>query len=253
MKKHRIIPFLLYKDGYIVQSRNFKHHKKISKAHTVLSRLSAWDADEVCLVNISSSASSSDFQEAVALLSRSSSMPLCVGGGITTVEQGLQLIRQGADKIYINRLCINDPSKVVALAKVLGSQAIVASVQYQDKDGHRIIRYGASDMPNIGFINYIKHLESLGVGEISLVSETRDGLATGFDNNGISIALQSTTLPIVPFGGGRHPEHFLDAFQLKGLEALAAGNIFHFSEQSYYLLNKYLLEYNLPVRSLQFS
>lgn len=252
MKQHRIIPFLLYKDGYIVQSRNFRHHKKISKAETVLSRLSAWDADEVCLVNISTDAKSDDFLDIISALSKSCKMPICVGGNIENVDQGLEFIRRGADKIHLNRLCIQDFKSVTKLSAILGAQAIVAGVQYIEKDNKRLIRCRNKEISNLEFPSYIEFLESCGAGEIFLISETRDGLTTGFDLEGISLALASTKLPIVPFGGGRYPEHFRKAFELEGLEALAAGNIFHFSEQSYYLLNKALLEYNLPIRPLQF-
>lgn len=250
MKKNRLIPFLLYKNGYIVQSRNFKHHKKISKAQTVLSRLSSWDADEVCLINIDNQVNTSDFIDAVKYLSNQTKMPLCIGGNIRSIDEGLNIIANGADKLYINRSCLDNPSVVKHLSATLGEQAIVAGIQYLEKDGVRVIRKNNTDMPNISLPDHIRYLESIGAGEISLLSETRDGLQTGFDHEGIDVALRTTNLPIVPFGGGRSLQHFIDGYSIEGLEALAAGNIFHFSEQSYVRMNHELREHGILLRNL---
>ncbi len=233
-----------------MQSRCFKHHKKISRAQTVLSRLSSWDADEVCLINIENHVNTSDFIDAVRYLSSRIKMPLCVGGNIRSVDNGLSMILNGADKLYINRSCIDYPSVVETLSATLGQQAIVAGIQYIESNSARVIRKDNNDLPNINLIDHIRYVESIGAGEISLLAESRDGLQTGFDLDGIKMALKATNLPIVPFGGGRNIEHFVDAYKLEGLEALAAGNIFHFSEQSYLRLNQQLRQHGILLREL---
>ena len=116
MKKNRLIPLLLYKNGNIVQSRRFMHHKIISKASTVLSRFSSWDADELCLLNISTDKIyHHEFINLVRSLSKVCKMPLCAGGGIKSLQQGIDLIQAGADKIYLNSACINTPNIINCL------------------------------------------------------------------------------------------------------------------------------------------
>lgn len=251
MKKNRFIPLLLYKDGNIVQSRGFKHHKIISKADTVLSRFSSWDADELCLVNISSDDSYNEqFVDTISQLSKVCKMPLCAGGGIRSTEQGIQLIQAGADKIYLNYACLHTPSTIRELISILGSQAITASIQYLVNGTSRVIRHYSTTYNNLVFEDYLHALEDLGVGEVSLVCESNDGMSCGYDLEGISIALDVTHLPIIPFGGARTVQHCIDAYSLPGLEAIAAGNLFHFQEQSYVLFNQKLRECGIMLRDL---
>ena len=47
MKKKRIIPVVLLKNGWIVQSFNFNLHTKLGNPIKILERLSKWMSDEV--------------------------------------------------------------------------------------------------------------------------------------------------------------------------------------------------------------
>ena len=53
MKKKRIIPVVLYKDGYVVQSKNFKEFQNLGDPFTIIERLSNWMSDEIIYLNIS--------------------------------------------------------------------------------------------------------------------------------------------------------------------------------------------------------
>jgi cyclase len=53
MKKKRIIPVILYKDGYVVQSKNFKDYQNLGDPFTIIERLSNWMSDEIIYLNIS--------------------------------------------------------------------------------------------------------------------------------------------------------------------------------------------------------
>lgn len=247
MKKHRIIPFLLYKDGQIVQSRNFKHHRIISAADTVLKRFLSWDVDELFFVNISApdSYDFNVFSQIVSHLSASCNFPLCVGGGISSLRQVEKLIENGADKIFINKALFLNQPLISQIINVFGSQSLVAGVNYHNpsKSTASPLLVGYSD--DFPFNDYLKYLEDSGVGEIVLIAKDRDGKGKGFDLSSIDSALSLTTLPIIPFGGASKPQHFQDAFKLRSLEAAAAGNMFHFKENSYTALKKELC-YTIP-------
>lgn len=237
-----------------MQSRCFRHHKIISKATTALSRFSSWDADELCLVNISTDEIyHKEFINVITALSKECKMPLCVGGRIHSARQGLDLINAGADKLYINSACLYEPSVLKDLSNILGSQAITASIQYIVDENKRYIRNKGNTFINLDLCDYIKSIESFGAGEIFLLCESNDGMSGGYDLEGISIALNATSLPVIPFGGGRLKEHFLDAYRLPGIEALSAGNIFHFMEQSYLHLNRALRDHGIILRQLSIT
>ena len=53
MKKKRLIPILLLKNGWLVQSRQFKRHQNLGNPITAVRRLSQWGSDELIYLDIS--------------------------------------------------------------------------------------------------------------------------------------------------------------------------------------------------------
>ena len=53
MKKKRIIPVLLLKNGWLVQSKKFKKHQNLGDPTTAVKRLSEWGSDELIYLDIS--------------------------------------------------------------------------------------------------------------------------------------------------------------------------------------------------------
>ena len=52
--KTRLIPILLYKDGFIVKSRQFKMFQTVGNPFSQVARYSKWNLDELIYLNISS-------------------------------------------------------------------------------------------------------------------------------------------------------------------------------------------------------
>ena len=55
MKKKRIIPVLLLKNGWLVQSKQFKEHQNLGNPVAAVKRLSEWASDELIYLDISKS------------------------------------------------------------------------------------------------------------------------------------------------------------------------------------------------------
>ena len=52
MKKNRLIPVLLLKNGWLVQSRGFARHQNLGNPITSVERLSKWASDELIYLDI---------------------------------------------------------------------------------------------------------------------------------------------------------------------------------------------------------
>ena len=52
MKKKRIIPILLLKNGWLVQSKFFKEYQNLGNPITAVKRLSEWASDEMIYLDI---------------------------------------------------------------------------------------------------------------------------------------------------------------------------------------------------------
>ena len=53
MKKIRVIPVVLFKNGRVVQSKGFKIHRPVGTPTVIIDRLSSWNCDEVICLDIS--------------------------------------------------------------------------------------------------------------------------------------------------------------------------------------------------------
>ena len=88
----------------------------------------------------------------------------------------------------------------------------------------------------------------MGVGEIFMHSIAKDGTASGFDLQNAKIIKENTNLPVILCGGAGNEFDFLDASESTDVDALAAGNFFHFKELSYINLKRFLKKFKRNVR-----
>jgi cyclase len=265
MKKIRVIPVLILRHGEMVQSYNFESYKVTGNALKVIERFSKWDADEIIYLDISSSKNQEtkrqdlnstkirNRRELITEVAKRSTMPLTFGGGLKTLRDIEDTISLGADKVSINSLLIENAAVVEKAIKVLGSQAIVASVDYKLVGKRRVVWHPAlRTTTDLDLIPWIKKLEDLGVGEILLTSVDRDGTKAGYDLDTLKEVCSLTSIPVIANGGVGTWSHFKEGFDV-GAEAVAAANIFHFYDQSIFQARRFLFNSNLPVRKPSLS
>jgi cyclase len=261
MLKKRIIPVVLFRNGNVVQSKNFNTYKNLGNPVVAINRFSEWGADEICFLDISDDKGwnvgrndlkekgQKSFLEVLQEISKVAYMPLTCGGGIKSMQDIDDRIRFGADKISINSLFFNEPSVPKQAATEYGSQCVVASIDVVF-DGRSYVVYVDGGKTNTGIFleDWVKKVESLGAGEILLNSIDRDGSKTGYDTKLIEIALGVSSVPVIACGGAGDWADFEIALKMENLGAVAAANIFHHKDQSVYHAHQYLIERNIPVR-----
>ena len=257
----RLIPVLFIKNGLIVRSQQFSKHQIIGNVISQAERLNEWNADELIYIDISRDKqydarrddkrikSMNNIIDIIQEISKVCFMPLSFGGGIRSVSDAVERIRNGADKIIVNRLLHESKEIVKDISRTLGAQAIIGSIDYQLIDGTPIVfsQYG-NKKTNYDLFEFIKICEDIGIGEIFLQNIQLDGSAQGFDQEIIEKAVSCTGLPVIACSGAGLAEQFSKPAKIKGLSALAAGNIFNFTERAYPNIKKYLKEDNVNVR-----
>ena len=91
-------------------------------------------------------------------------------------------------------------------------------------------------------------MEDMGAGEILINSIDQDGQACGYDLELIHNVVSSVGIPVVAMGGAGGPEHFSEVIDYAAPSGIAASNIFQYTENSVFEINKYLYESNYKVR-----
>ncbi|MBS3169529.1 imidazole glycerol phosphate synthase cyclase subunit [Candidatus Woesearchaeota archaeon] len=235
MLKHRLVACLTLKERIIVQSIGFEKYLPIGRPEITIEFLNNWGIDEIVVLDIDATRESRLVDiELVQRISKKCFVPLTVGGGITTVEEMKELIRQGADKICINTSAIQNPPLIREASHVLGSQCVVVSldVKKNGRGEYEIFTHSGKKATGINPRDFAQKAEALGAGEIFITSITRDGSKQGYDLELIKEISRAVSIPVVACGGVGNPSHFVEAIRESTVSAVAAGNYFHFTEHS---------------------
>jgi cyclase len=262
MPKLRIIPVILLKNGRVVQSKKFSRHQVLGTPSVIVGRLSNWFADEIIYLDISRDTrydlnrddlnfeNRNSILEIIEDVSRNCFMPLTVGGGIRAVIDVEERLAAGADKVSINSQAIDSPEFSEECAKIFGSQCIVVSIDAKRKVGdswEAYVHFG-KDPAGIAPGDLALRAQESGAGEILINSIDNDGLAQGYDIGLVSSVVKSVSIPVIAQGGVGKWDDFIDCIEQAKPDAVAAANIFQFSENSYYKASKHLYEHGCNVR-----
>jgi cyclase len=261
MVKIRIIPVLYIKNGLIVRSEDFSYHQNIGNIINEASRYNEWNVDELIYIDISRTdkydlrrddhkiKSYSSKQEIIEQIAKVCFMPLTFGGGIRSLDQIDTLIKSGADKITLNTGAFENPHLIKECSKKYGAQATVLSIDYRIVDGQATVftNFGQTQT-KVSLFDWVKEVEKLGAGEIFVNAIERDGKANGFDVETIGLVVNTTKLPVIACGGAADEYDFVDLAKATKVSAIAAGNMFHFTERSYPRAKQVLKKNGINVR-----
>lgn len=262
MLKTRVIPVLYLMNGLIVRSEGFRDFKAIGNPIAEMERYGEWLADELVYLDITRDGEHDfgrddhkfkgerDILSILRQIAASCFMPLAFGGRIRSMEDVDRFIRNGADKVVICSQAFRDPALVTAVAEKYGAQAMVLGLDVKrEEDGnHRLyIDQGRTPLDEAPEV-YAKRMEAAGAGEILLNSIDRDGAAEGYDTEIIRRIAYAVSIPVVACGGVGDFSDFRDGIDEGHASAVAAGNIFHFTEASYKRAKRYLRDKGYGVR-----
>ena len=261
MKKNRLIPVLLLRNGWLLQSKLFKRYQNLGNPISAVKRLSEWASDELIYLDITSD-DSYDMRrddlghpnrhsifEIIEDVSKVAYMPITVGGRIRSLQDIEKRLSLGADKVAINTIAIEDPQFVETAAKEFGSQCIVISIDVKRQDETLLVMsQGGKHLTTYAPEEWARTVEQLGAGEILLNSIDRDGMKNGYDIELLNRVTKAIKIPVIACGGVGEWAHFAEALEQTGVDAVAAANIFHYSDQSVFLAKKFLSDRGLNVR-----
>ncbi|MBQ1331625.1 MAG: imidazole glycerol phosphate synthase subunit HisF [Lachnospiraceae bacterium] len=252
MYTKRIIPCLDIDNGRVVKGVNFVDLRDAGDPVEVAAAYDAAGADEVVFLDITAT---SDHRRTVVDLVRRVAekvfIPFTVGGGIRSVEDFREILREGADKISINSSAINDPTLISRAAEKFGSQCVVVAVDAKrraDGSGWNVYKNGGRIDTGLDALEWIEKAWKLGAGEILLTSMDCDGTKAGYDIALTRAVSEMVSIPVIASGGAGTMEHFFDALTEGGAEAALAASLFHYKEMEIRDLKAYLRERGVPVR-----
>lgn len=252
MLTKRIIPCLDVNNGRVVKGINFVNLRDAGDPVEIAEAYDKAGADEVVFLDITAS---SDARKTVVDMVRRVAekvfIPFTVGGGIRTVEDFRELLREGADKISINSSAINNPRLISDAADKFGRQCVVVAIDAKrraDGSGWNIYKNGGRVDVGIDAVEWAMQADKMGAGEILLTSMDCDGTKAGYDIELTRIIAENVSIPVIASGGAGTKEHFYDALTEGKADAALAASLFHYKELEIRELKDYLKGRNVPVR-----
>ena len=242
----------MYKDLTLVKGISFDSWRRVGSLIQAVKIYNIREVDELIFMDITATAEqrNPDIQ-LVDDFADECFMPLAVGGGIKKLEDIQKLLDVGSDKVAINTAAILNPTFIESASKTFGSQCIIVSIDVKFNiitNRYEVFTHSGKKMTGIDPVLHAKNVEKLGAGEILLTSIEHDGKMNGYDLKITSQIANAVSIPVIASGGAGNYNDMLEVLKIKGVDAVAAASIFHFTEQTPLEAKKYLKENGIKIR-----
>jgi imidazole glycerol-phosphate synthase subunit HisF len=228
LRRIRVIPVLLMKNGGLVKTIRFKHPTYIGDPINAVKIFNEKEVDEIVLLDIDATLQNRepDYDKIKEICSEAF-MPFAYGGGIKNIDQVKRLFQNGIEKVIFNTEVFLNPQILEKAATIFGNQSIVVSIDVKKDFFGKYKVFVKSGKHNTKYnpLEYAKKVEDFGSGEIFLTSIGHEGTYKGYDIELIKAVSHSVTIPVIAHGGANSIMNFLTAIEA-GASAVAAGSIF---------------------------
>jgi cyclase len=209
MQAKRIIPCLDVDDGRVVKGIKFKGLQDAGDPVELARRYNDQGADELTFLDIGASYKSrATLLEVVRRVAAEVFIPLCVGGGIRTVEDMREAMNAGADKVSVCTAALQNPSLLSAMARAYGSQCVALSIDAArrktapgEEPSWTAWSHGGRTDTGLDAVAWAIQAVELGAGEILLNSIDADGTGAGYDLELTRRIIDAVPVPVIASGG----------------------------------------------------
>lgn len=235
MVKSRIIPVLLLKNGRCVKGRQFKDYRDTGAPISAARIYNAQRVDELVFLDILATVEEREILlPIIAQIAEECFMPLCIGGGLRSIEDIKIILNSGADKVSINTAAVENPGFIREASEYFGKANIVVSIDYKtNNQGNReVYSRGGTKPSGKGPLAWAMEAAALGAGEIILTSIDREGMMSGYDLELLREVSGALSIPVIANGGAGTLKHLFEGIVIGGASGVAAASIFNFTDQN---------------------
>lgn len=231
MVKRRIIPTLLTDGVSLVKGERFQSWRTVGSVVAAARVFAMRDVDELTVLDVRATAEHRTISPMmIAEVAEAMQVPLSVGGGVATLEAFESALRAGADKVVLGSAALDD-GFVVACANRFGAQAVVVAVDVIEDGAGETTAMSGTRPTGLGAAELAARVVVAGAGEILVQTVSRDGTLDGMNIDSFRQVAQAVSVPVIASSGAGNYYDLLAAFQ-SGVDAVAAGAMFQFTEQT---------------------
>lgn len=205
MLRPRLIPSLLISSKALVKTVKFNKRIYIGDPLNAVRIFNEKNADELCIFDIDATTSNSEPNyDLIAKIANQCRMPLCYGGGISSVRQVERIINLGVEKVSVSTSAIDNPQLVEDISEKMGSQSIVVTLDVKKSpilNQYSVVTHNGKKSRKSDPLEVALKIEKMGVGEIIVNSIDRDGTKIGYDLELVSKFSNWLSVPLTILGG----------------------------------------------------
>jgi cyclase len=251
MVAKRIIPALDIKEGRVVKCVRFLDPRDAGDPVDLARLYDAEGADEIVFLDITASHEKRAIMLDVARrVSEEVFIPFTVGGGINAVEEMREILKTGADKIFINTSAVRTPDLISEGADQFGSQCIVVAIdaKRREEGGYEVYIHGGRTPTGLDAVAWAEEVHRRGAGEILLTSMDADGTKEGYELTITRAIADAVPIPVIASGGAGTLEHIYEGVTTGGAEAALVASMVHYNLYTIRQMKEYLGERGVEVR-----
>ncbi|MBT7442491.1 MAG: imidazole glycerol phosphate synthase subunit HisF [Methylococcales bacterium] len=242
MRGSRVIPVLLISDREMIKTRQYKKPVYVGDPLNIIRIFNDKEVDELMIIDIGKSKTKVDPDyDYIQQMAEECFLPLCYGGGVSSIEQMQKIYQLGVEKIALNLSVHEQPNFIKDAVSIFGSQSVVVSMDV--KSNWRKVQQVVKTAPKIRAtswapLEYAEFVASLDVGELLVNVIDREGCYCGYDLVLLKAICQSLKIPVIINGGASSVDDFVAAVDV-GASAVAAGSMFIFTGKHQAVLVSY--------------
>ncbi|MCL2721246.1 MAG: imidazole glycerol phosphate synthase subunit HisF [Treponema sp.] len=246
MQIKRIIPCLDVDDGRVVKGVKFEGIKDVGDPVELAKKYCADGADELAFLDIGATAKSrATMFDVIKKVAAEISIPLCIGGGIRTVDDMREAINCGASKVSVCSSALSRPQLLREMADAYGSKSVMLAIDAKrvsgagEKPRWNAFSHGGKSDTGIDAIEWAIKAVELGAGEIMVNSIDADGTEAGYDLELTQRIASAVSVPVIASGGAGTLEQIAEVLLDTNADAALVASLLHFGKTTVTEIKKY--------------
>lgn len=227
----RIIPKLEIKNENLVKGVQLEGLRVLGSPKYFIHKYFEDYADEIIYHDIIASLYKKNMLESiVSETAKKFFIPLSVGGGISSLKQIEDLLKNGADRVFFNSINFSNKNFLYEAYKEFGSSTIIISIEVMQLENKLTCFYNYGREISIWSLeNYLKFASDNGAGEVLITSIENDGVGDGFNEKIAEAVQKNCQLPFILSGGFSKLEHLNNIFNICEPSGIAVSSALHYS------------------------
>lgn len=251
MLRSRIIPCLLVHNKGLVKTVKFsvEDGKYVGDPINAVKIFNEKYVDEIMVLDIDATIEGREPDyNMIKNIATECRMPLCYGGGVTTVEQVRKIIKLGTEKVAVSAAAMANPDLLRQMSDAVGAQSVVLVLDIAKKKNlfggshYEIFTHNGKQKTGKNLYDFLNEIKDVPYGELVINNIDLDGMMTGFDLDMCNKVRELTDLPLTFLGGAGSYDDLKELVSRFKIIGAAAGSIFVFKGK----YKAVLMQYPMP-------